>query len=355
MDEHRPAALSPASSALVERGDLDELTSYVNRLVADQAWPELDALRGACRAALERGKQLWAVAAHIEYRLCLEAPSSWAALMLETGTGRFAFGPLPEVAASTHAWAELSAHLHCTPSAAMAAHERVLRGDDLSNDPLAATLPEVLELPLRLQPWEPRYVVAEYHQDRMEFPPPPLVGTSPAPLLSAPPRLGSARDGAGPEHGLGQAKVDEVSVALEDLVTAWTAESNGRAEAVAVEGQALDAISALGAHVRHLVPVSPATAMAAMAWAAADGGAHGRRRGAAPGRFGAWWVLAAIAGLTDQSPLPAARLGQALDGMSWYAWDSGEPVTGWSLRLALEAHNGPRQGFAWALSATDAA
>jgi hypothetical protein len=30
-----------------------------------------------------------------------------------------------------------------------------------------------------------------------------------------------------------------------------------------------------------------------MGWTAASGGAFGRRRGAAAGRFGAWWALAA--------------------------------------------------------------
>ena len=163
---------------------------------------------------------------YVEYRLCLEAPGYWAALMLETGTGRFASGPLPEVAASSHSWSELAPHLHPTPQAGMAAHERVLRGDDLTTDPVAATLPEVLDLPLRLEPWEPKYVVAEYHTDSLEAPPPRL------PPLQ--PRDGTGARQTGPDQvsGAGQtsrrAETDEVSAALEDLVTTWTEESNGR-------------------------------------------------------------------------------------------------------------------------------
>jgi hypothetical protein len=94
--------------------------------------------------------------------------------------------------------------------------------------------------------------------------------------------------------------------------------------------------------------------LAAMAWAAADAGAHGRRRGAAPGRFAAWWVVGALGGLLDAWPPPSAELGAVLDGSRWYAWGSGEPVTGWALRLAIEAEEGSQKGRAWAISATDA-
>ena len=368
MELERSRELSPESSELVERGDLDELTFRVNVLVADRNWAELDALRERCRLALDRGKQLWAVAAYIEYRLCLEAPGHWGALVLETGTGRFAFGPLPEVAASTHSWAELAPHLHSTPQAAMAAHERVLRGEDLTADPLGATLPEVLEMPLRLEPWEPEYALAEYHPDRMEAPAPGMPALRPVPAdVATRARTGRARtagartgQGGEPRNGglrstSGRAEADEVSGALEELVSAWTAESNGRAEAVAASGGALDAISALGARVTELVELTPALAIATMAWSAATGGAYGRRRGAAPGRFAAWWVVAALGDLTSQWPPRPEVLGQVAQDLRWYAWGSGEPVTGWGLRLAIESTAGPNKGRAWAVTATDAA
>src|SRR5205085_1702808 len=80
--------------------------------------------------------------------------------------------------------------------------------------------------------------------------------------------------------------------ALLDLVAAWTAESNGRAEVAAVHGDATAAIAALGPPRARMAPLPPADALAHMAWAAASGGAHGRRRGMASGRFATWWAVA---------------------------------------------------------------
>jgi hypothetical protein len=267
--------------------------------------------------------------------------------MLESGSGRFALGPLAEVASSTHTWAELSAHLDATPQAAMAAHERVLRGDDLTADPLARALPEVLDLPWRLQAWEPAYALAEYHAESMEATSPPL-----PPLRPVPASRRARSDLAGRPHLAGRS--DVVCTALEELVSAWTAESNGRAVAARVAGGALDAVSALGARASYVAELTPAAAMATMAWAGASGGAYGRRRGAAAGRFAAWWVVAAVAGLTDQYPLVADDVGRALEAVRWFAWGSGEPVTGWAVRLALEVAEGPARGSAWAVAATDA-
>ena len=68
--------------------DIDELTRHVDRLCSARDWDELLQLRDICVAALQRGKQLWSVAAHAEYRLALEAPAPWAAQMLVPGTGR---------------------------------------------------------------------------------------------------------------------------------------------------------------------------------------------------------------------------------------------------------------------------
>jgi hypothetical protein len=292
-DELSTRGLSAASSELVERGDLDELTRHVNRLVASAQWDELAELRTRCRLAVERGKQLWAVSAHIEYRLALGAPGRWAAMMLETGPGRFALGPLPEVAASTHTWEELSAHVHPTPQGAMAAHERVMRGDDLSDDQVVMRLPDVLDLPWSLQSWEPSYALAEYEPDRMDAPAPKLPALS---LLGAAAQgSGRASRGASP---LSRGEADAVASSLVDLVGTWTEESNGRAEAIGVRGDALKAIEALGARPREIVELDPAVALAAMGWAAASGGAYGRRRGAAPGRFAAWLVLVALGDLS---------------------------------------------------------
>ncbi len=117
---------------IVEQGDLDQLVRTVDRLCETRDWDGLVELRDRCRWALERGKQLWPAASLAEYRLALEAPGKWAAGVLAEGAGRFALGPLPEVAASTHSWGELAPHLAPGPLAAITAHERVLRGEDLA-------------------------------------------------------------------------------------------------------------------------------------------------------------------------------------------------------------------------------
>jgi hypothetical protein len=240
------------------------------------------------------------------------------------------------VAASTHSWAELAPHVPATPAAALAAHERVVRGEDLTGDPVLATLPPVLDLPPALQPWEPLYALASYQADRLEAPSPPL-----HPIGSA------SHPGTAPASA-----VDDVETvrALTDLAAAWTEESNGRAEAVAVNGSAGAAVRALGAPAARLTEISGQEALALMAWAAASGGAHGRRRGAAAGRLAAWWALAALGGVLDDWPVPSGDLADALAALRWYVWDAGEPETGWVLRLAIED---TEEELAWALAAVD--
>ena len=87
-----------------------------------------------------------------------------------------------------------------------------------------------------------------------------------------------------------------------------------------------------------------------MGWAAASGGAHGRRRGAAAGRYLAWWVVASLADLDWPAEPDVLRTG--LESMTWHWFDDGSPDTGWVLRLAIA---GPELGLAWAISATDQA
>jgi hypothetical protein len=90
-------------------------------------------------------------------------------------------------------------------------------------------------------------------------------------------------------------------------------------------------------------------ALAAMAWTGASGGAHGRRRGTAAGRFAAWWVVAALAGLLDRWPLSPTEVGEAACRLGWYRWHEAGASTGWALRLAVDDPT----GRAWALRATD--
>lgn len=328
-------------AAAVERGDVDELIGVVNGLCLDGDWDGLEELAWRARAAIDRGHQLWPVAAHADYRLALEAPAEWAAAVVEPGRGRFAPGPLTEVVASTHGWAELRDHLPEPALAAVVAQERAIRGEDLSGE--SGISPQFLELPLRLEPWEPDYPLAAYHPDGAEFP---------APALPAIGAVGVVvTEGAGGRPADGQ---EEVVRALLDLVGGWTADSTGQARAVAVEGSAADAVERLsGPEVeRGLAPVDGRQALAAMAWCGASGGAQGRRRGMAAGRFSAWWALAALAGLLDAWPVPPAEMGAALEDLSFHRFEVGGPPTGWRLGLAVED---PEAGLAWAVAARDPA
>ncbi|HEX6312451.1 MAG TPA: hypothetical protein VF152_12620, partial [Acidimicrobiia bacterium] len=88
------------------------------------------------------------------------------------------------------------------------------------------------------------------------------------------------------------------------------------------------------------------------AWAGASGGAHGRRAGAAPGRFAAWWVVATLGGLLDDWPVEPAAVGDTAGRLRWFGWDRGAPTPGWVVRVAVED---PASGRAWALEAHDPA
>jgi hypothetical protein len=328
---------------LIVVADVDALVRCVDDLVDAGDWDGLLLLRRRCRsAAAETGRQLWPVASLAEYRLALEAPAAVAGpLVCEPDAGRFAVGPLTEVVACRHTWAELAGHLDPVPAAAYVAQERVLRGEDVAALGGGDRFPhDVLELPLVMAPWEPAYDVVTYHRDRIEAPAP----DSPAPDSPAPAVL-PVPDSV--EHVGDPESLD----ALRDLAQPWVAQSNGRCDAVCVEGTALHALAGLGLRRARLAEVEPAEALRRMAWAAASGGAHGRRRGAAHGRFAAWWAATALVGRLDDWPLPPARLGELVAELRWFVWDAHEPLTGWTLHLAVED---PAEELAWAVAATDA-
>jgi hypothetical protein len=311
---------------LIEGGDLDDLVRHVDHLCFEEDWDGL-------------------VASLAEYRLALEAPGPWAAAVVLPGAGRFALGPLPEVAAQGHDWGELAAYLPRTPEATFVAHERVVRGEDLTGeDRVDGT---TLELPLRLEPWEPAYPVAVYRAHEAQFPERPSatgVGGAGTTVVELPAPTEELDDPDG-------------RAALVELAGAWTTESNGRARAVAVAGDAVAAVAALrasgaepSAHVV-LAPVPVEDALADMAWTAASGGAHGRRRGMAAGRFGAWWAATAVTLGLDCWPPAPAELGDALSALRWHRWQAVSGAqAGWSLRLAVE---NPGAGRAWAVEAVD--
>jgi Family of unknown function (DUF6183) len=318
---------------LIHRADLDGLVRMVDALCAGRDWQALLELRKRSRAAVTTGRQLWPVATLAEYRLALWAPAEWATLVLDEDSGRFTIGPLTEVVAQGHEFGDLCIALPEGPRLGFIAHECALRGQRIPDEVV-----NPLEIPFELQSWEPRYCLAEYSDDGISAPAPALPGSSEfVPTSSA-----------------GAAVIDDpdVTLAVRQLVEPWTTSSNGRAEIVAVEGTAAAAVTALGVTDGRLAPIAPSLAMAWLGWAGASGGAHGRRRGAAIGRFGAWWTVAALADLTDAWPVEPDEIGEALASLDWYWWDADEPRLGWELQLAVAD---PAEGYAWAISAHDVA
>jgi hypothetical protein len=323
---------------LIHRADLDGLVRLVDGCSSSGDWERLRRLRDRARHAVGTGRQLWPAATLAEYRLALLAPPEWAAGVLDEGSGRFTIGPLTEVIAQHHTWTEVAPFLDAGPRAAFVAHERVLRGEAIDAASVAS-LPNALDLPYELAPWEPAYALAEYHDRGAEFPAPPI------------PRAVVEID---IDAGRSDARFDDdaVDLAVRQLVEPWTVSSDGRAEVVAVDGDVAGALQALGLPAVRTVELALGDAIAWLAWAGASGGAHGRRRGAAAGRFGALWLLAALGDALDDWPLSVAELGSMAGELRWWWWDAHEPVTGWQLQLAVAD---PAEGVAWAISARDAA
>ncbi len=316
---------------LVESSDLDGLVRFVDGTVAARDWDGLRLVRDRCREAVERGKQVWGAAEFAEYRMALDAPASDAVEVVRPGAGRFGHGPLWEVAASTHTWAEL--RVVADPALrSLIAHERSIRGDPVADDSIDRL---VVDAPLELAPWEPAYPVAVYRADRADFPELATPGLAWVELGEPVSRLADR----------------SVADALLDLVTPWLEESSGRGEGVAVSGTAEDAIRSLGPHRVRAADTDLTTAMGVMCWAAASGGAYGRRRGTPVGRALAWWTAAVAAGIDEDWPVTSDELGSEASALRWVLWDPGDAASGWRLHLAVEDRD---EGLAWAVSAVDA-
>ncbi|WP_116999178.1 hypothetical protein [Desertimonas flava] len=319
---------------LIHRADLDGLVRLIDDRTASRDWPGLRRCRDRARQAVVTGRQVWPAATLAEYRLALVAPAEWAAGVIDDDAGRFTIGPLSEVIAQHHTFVELAPHVS-GPAASLIAHERALRGEDVTT--AVGRLPNALELPYGVADWEPAYPLATYSDDGVDAPAPPL-----------PDPAGMLRDATtAPAERLDDPPVE---LAVRQLLEAWTARSNGRAEMASVVGDAGSALHALGLTRSSLTPLSLSDAMAWLAWAGASGGAHGRRRGAALGRFGALWTLATLLDVVDEWPVPLDELGELAGDLCWYWWDAGEPATGWRLQLAIEDR---AEGIAWAISARD--
>ena len=270
-----------------------------------------------------------------EYRLALRAPVEWAAPTIADGAGPFTIGPLTEVIAQEHSWQELANVLAPGPAAGVIAHERVLRGEPVD----AATVGRfpAIEMPYQLAAWEPAYLLATYRDDGVEAPAPPV------PTTPGPARVAAAAHGrAAPRRRLRARRASAGGAVDRGVQRPGRGRQRGRI------GRRRRERARVGS--RRTGEISLTEALSWLAWAGASGGAHGRRRGAALGRFGALWTLAALLDLVDDWPLPLDELGDIAADLRWHWWDAGEPFTGWRLQLAVEDRV---EGLAWAISARD--
>ena len=327
--------MADAIGAAIASNDLDALNRLVDEFSSQRAWESLLQLRDRARAAFERGYQLWPAAAHAAYRIALDAPGEFAALVLDDQGGAFAFGPLPEVVAATHDYEEIAPYAIKNPALTHFAYECVVRGEDLRTERIEHG--EMYSVPLWLGAWEPDYLLAEYHRDRADF-------ADPDPIVGRPANLSVAD-----RVQRIDAECDETLVALRDVALAWQRSSEAVVRVVAVEGAAIDAVSVLAQSdgVR-IASLSGAEAVQRVAWAGSHSGPHGRRRGAAAGRDVALHAAALMVGFDARDDIDIEELGGAVSEVNWLWWQGPDVSTGWSLRLAVEDRS---DGIAFAIDA----
>jgi hypothetical protein len=315
---------------LVHRADLDALVRHVDDTCSSRDWHHLLRVRDATRAAVDTGRQLWPIATLANYRLALRAPADMAVRAFDDSARTFMPGPVSEILAQHHTWEELSPLLHAGHDRALVAYERALRGDAV--DPRE---PALLDIPVAPLPWEPTYALAAYDDDGVHAPPPDVV--------SAPWRT---------VRGVsGRPLTDPTVDAFRQMMAPWTAQSNGRASAAVTEGGTEEALGAIGVDSARVTDVTPADALAHLAWAAADGGAKGRRRGAASGRGEAWWLLAVFLGVEDPWPVDPGEMGGLVPNLECCLFENDEaPTAGWGLGLILVDRD---EGLSCALVARD--
>ena len=306
-------------------------------------WDAVLRLRDACLAATEEtGRQLWGPARFAAYRVALDAPAELAAAMLEPGVVRFGLGPLTEVVAQHHRFAELAPHLDSS-LVAVVAQERVLRGEDLRDDAeaTAALADSGAEVPLALQPFEPAYTLPEYRADTRVDGGFLLPDDGWAPLPVDP--AGAEDDASVIEPGGRAAALARV---MHDVIEPWLSGSDGVVELVTVRGGAHDAARSLHRRLAQVHgdvtiegrTIDPAQLLGLVAFAGASGGVHGRRRGAAAGRASAWWLARIATGLEAAAPDGLPSSGQdAIDELEFRLED-----------LELVALRSPRDA-AWRL------
>lgn len=305
---------------LVYRGDLDELVRAVDAAANRGDVDEVVALRRACLDAVEfSGRQLWGPAAYAAYRLALDGPSDVAVQMVVEAEDRHMLGPLTEVVAQHHDWADLRDRVPPGPVRGTVAVERVLRGEDLRDDPTAEV--HHLDVPAHWCAWEgPR--------PRLEYRPGEVLAPAPQPRVTG-------DDARAVEAGDAIDDPDLVQT-IEALVAPWATSPDARIAVAVVDGPAAGAVGAVapGAVVK---PIGLPDAVAAMTWAASSGGAARRRRGGAAGRSATWWALRTL--VAHEPASPVEDLVADLGDWSWWRF-GGVEEDGWWLRLAAEHVDG---------------
>lgn len=323
------------TSRLIEAEDIAGLLRVVDAGVDSGDWERLVALARACRAAVERGRQLWSVATHISYRIALDAPPAFVAPVLSEPVSRFTFGPLTEVAAQNHDWESLAGLVADGPVAAALAQERILRGEDLRGDERA--YPHVFELPLQRAPGEEEvgHLFPTYSASEVHVPDPPA------------PWAGVAGPGIRPAHAVTEGGVEvghlspehELSRVWQDHFQVWTTQSGAELRTFAAEIGVHDAIAETVEPGAAATPIEPGAALVRLEWAASTGAAHGRRPGFAAGRFNGWWTASRLAGVDWPQPDPEAFMA----GLGACEWIWFEPVprpSGWVFGLAVGRPDG---------------
>lgn len=323
--------MSESQYDLINRADLDGLVRLIDDYCETRSWHDLLGLRDACKAAVANGRQVWPASTLAEYRLALLAPAEIAVQVVDEDAGRFTLGPLTEVIAQHHEWAELAPLLEPSPITTFIAYECAIRGQHVDGELFPA-----LESPCRLLACESAYALAEYHDNEAKFPSPQL------------PAMGPVVDIAEPSTAL--VHDAEVEAAVHLLAEGWTSQSNGQLNMACVDGSVFDALAHFEARHVRLAMLSTDDALAWLTWAGANGGAHGRRRGNAQGRDATWWTIAALSEKTLHWPLSDSDCVTAADSLQWFWWDRNEPTTGWNVQLCV--HHAERNR-SWAISLND--
>ncbi|WP_329569983.1 hypothetical protein [Kitasatospora sp. NBC_01266] len=319
----------------------------VGEPAADRHWARLlDGYRRTrARVAARVGEQAAAQrTAALGHELALGAPAPIAAALFDPAAGPGAaagerdgwVGPLWEVLAARQPWAVLARLPLPEPVRTLAAHTRVLLGEDLTDGrevSPGSAVPLVL-LPWEQAGWEPAHRVTAYRADG--------AATSHFPLPDS-------------REGLGPVRLPAPGPALPGAEQPATAALRGLCDwldARCLRGtapQAAALFAGTGApHVETVAGYLPfATVYPALVRAGSGAGAYGRSGGAARGRLAVWRVLAAMADPAGRRSV--AGVAALVARMRCFTWcESADEV--WHLHLALED---PATGLAWAVSGSD--